>query len=776
MSETPGWLGRSVPRKEDRRLVTGGAAYLADLRIPGTVDMAILRSPLAHASIRSIDVSRARALDGVLAVVTGRDLVGSVAPFTKVAISSPPIVEQRSQMMLGPFETAVVAVDKVVRAGEPIAVVVALDRYLAEDAVELIEFELDPLPVVVDPEAALEPDAAVLHPQMTSNLHASFRIDVGDVHAALESAPHVLRERFVFGRSVGSPIENRGVLSSFDSARGSITHWSTTQRSHWLRGYISSMLSVPESDVRVIAPEMGGSFGSGLYPEDIIAAHLTMRLRRPVRWLEDRRENLLNARHARDQIHYVEVGFDDDGRILALKDHLIQDCGAHNPYGVTISYNTAVNLRGQFHIPAFLADVKCVLTNKTPNTPVRGAGRPEAVFVIDRIVDMIARKVGLDPTAVRFANLVPAEDMPYDSGMLYRDGVQMVYDSGDYPAQLRRALGVIDYDGWRKRQADRSPGEPRVGIGISAHLEGSGIGPFEGAMVRVDHTGRLVVHSGSNPHGQGHETTLAQVCADVFGVTPDDVSVSAGDTALIPYGGGTNASRSAVTAGSAVHVASGIVLEKVRDVAGAVLEISPDGLVVDGGVVHPRGAETHFMTLAEVAAAVTPEGVLVRSGTFEAGLEAVEYFHPPTVTFASGTHVAVVAVDEETGGVRILDYAVVDDCGRAMNPTIVDGQQHGGVAHGIGQTLYEEAVYNEDGQMVAGTLMDYLLPSPTEVPNMTVVHENHPTPLNPLGVKGIGEGGTTSAPGAIINAIADALGTDDQLTRVPVRPADIVMR
>ncbi|MPZ54049.1 MAG: molybdopterin-dependent oxidoreductase, partial [Acidimicrobiia bacterium] len=440
----------------------------------------------------------------------------------------------------------------------------------------------------------------------------------------------------------------------------------------------------------------------------------------------------------------------------------------------TISYNTAANLRGQFHIPAFLADVRCVLTNKTPNTPVRGAGRPEAVFVIDRVVDMIAAELAMDPADVRFVNLVPAEAMPYDSGMLYRDGVQMVYDSGDYPAQLRRALDVIDYAGWRKRQRETPSGKRRIGIGISAHLEGSGIGPFEGASVRVDATGRLVVHSGSNPHGQGHETTLAQVCVDVFGVTPDDVSVHAGDTALIPFGGGTNASRSAVTAGSAVHVAADTVREKVRAVAGAVLEISPEDLVVSEGLVHPIGAPSQSMTLAEVAAAVAPQGSLVTTGTFEAGLDAVEYFHPPTVTFASGTHLAVVEVDIETGGVRILDYVIVDDCGRAMNPTIVDGQQHGGVAHGIGQTLFEEAVYNEDGQMTTGTMMDYLLPSPTEVPNMTVVHENHPTPLNPLGVKGIGEGGTTSAPGAIINAIADALGPEFVLTKVPVRPADLV--
>ncbi len=776
MSPGSRWLGVPVARKEDRRLLTGSARFVADLRRVDAVEMAVLRSPLAHARIESIDTVAAEAVDGVLRVLTGADLQGVVAPFSQVAISSPPIVAERSSMILGPFQSPVLAIDRVVRTGEPIAVVLATNRYVAEDALEFIEVGLDPLPVVSDPEAALESDATVIHPDiMEDNLHARFEVEVGDVEAAMAASPHRISTRFRFGRSVGSPIETRGALAEMDESTGLLTLWSTTQRSHWLRGYVSSMLGIAESDIRVVAPDMGGSFGSGLYPEDIIVSYAARLLGRPVRWIEDRRENLVNARHARDQIHDVEIGFDDEGRILALDDRFIQDCGAHNPYGVTISYNTVASLRGQLDIRDFRAEARCVLTNKTSNTPVRGAGRPEAVFVLDRLVDMIAHKVGADPAEVRRRNLVTAQQMPYDTGMLYRDGKQMVYDSGDYPLQLDTALRAADYSGWRERQAVARQEGRHLGIGISSHVEGSGIGPFEGASVRVDGTGRLIVHSGSNPHGQSHETTLAQVCAAVFDTTPDHVTVRAGDTSLVAYGGGTNASRSAVTAGSAVHRAAVEVREKMKEVASRILEIDAGDLEVVDGSVRPTDHSVQSLTFAEIAAAVSPVATLVMSGEMEVGLEATDYFSPPTVTFASGTHVVVVEVDICTGGVEILDYVMVDDCGRELNPVIVDGQQQGGVAHGLGHALLEEAIYGEDGQMLAASFADYLLPSSVEVPTMRIIHQNHLSPLNPLGVKGIGEGGTTSAPAAIVNAIADALRLGPgELIAVPLRPSDVL--
>lgn len=457
--------------------------------------------------------------------------------------------------MVKPFHTPVLAVDEVFRIGDPIAVVVADGRYQAEDAAELVAVDYDPLPVVSDVEMALAEGAPVLHPEMGDNLHSRFRVRVGSVDEVLSSAPRTLSERFRFRRSVGSPIETRGVVAHFDERAGMLTVWATTQRSHWLRGYISEMLGLAEGDVRVVAPDMGGSFGSGLYGEDVLVSHLAMRLGRPVRWIEDRRENLTCARHARDQLHDVEVGFDESGRILAIRDRFLMDCGAHNPYAVTISYNVAANLRGQYRIEHLDIEGLCVLTNKLPNTPVRGAGRPEATFVMERVVDLVAAELGFDSAEVRRTNLIPVEQMPFDMGMRYRDGQPLVYDSGDFPAQLEKALHLAGYNDFRRR----APDGRRLGIGISCHVEGSGIGPFEGATVSVDGGGHVMVASRSNSHGQSHETALAQVCADALGVGLEQVSVRHGDTAIIAFGGGTNASRSAVTAGMAVHQAAGEV-------------------------------------------------------------------------------------------------------------------------------------------------------------------------------------------------------------------------
>jgi aerobic carbon-monoxide dehydrogenase large subunit len=580
-----------------------------------------------------------------------------------------------------------------------------------------------------------------------------------------------LAARFRIGRSIGVPIETRGSVATWDRATETLTLWATTQRSHWLRSYLSEMLVIPEEHVRVVAPDMGGSFGSGLYPEDIAMSHIARVLGRAVRWIEDRQENLGNARHARDQIHDAEIAFNNDGTIVGLRDRFLQDCGAYNPYAVTISYNTVCNLRSEYKIENFVAEAKCVLTNKTSNTPVRGAGRGEATFVIDRLLDMVARELDMDPAEVRLRNLVPSEEMPYDTGIIYRDGVPMVLDSGDFPAQLRAALDAIDYDEVRKRQRDQRDPARRVGVGISTYIEGSGIGPFEAAAVKIDATGRAIVSSGSNPHGQSHETTLAQVCADALGVRVEDVTVRAGDTAIIDHGGGTNASRSAVTAGMAVHLATEKVRKKVSAVAGSLLEVDPSDVVIEAGQVFPAGAPAHAVSLAEVAVAAGPGPRSHLPEGMEPGLNEVAHYVPPTVTFATGTHVAVVEVDEQTGFVRVLDYVVVDDCGVMLNPLIVDGQIHGGIAHGIGNALYEEAVYNEDGQFLTATFMDYLLPTAAEIPNLRVVHDEHPTPLNTLGVKGAGEGGTVSPPAAITNAICDALRPFDvRITEMPVTP------
>lgn len=767
-------IGRSIPRREDHGLLTGRTRFVADLRMNGMLEAALVRSTEAHARIVDIDTTKAREVPGVAAVLTGADLEGHVAPFTRHAITTPPHVAAAVGLVVKSHRAEVIPASLVRRVGEPVAVVVAENRYQAEDAAELVEVGYDPLPVITDPEDALAADAPVLHADLGDNLHSRFRVEVGDADGVLARAPHRLERRLSMGRSIGSPIETRGVAASFSEAQHQLTVWATTQRSHWLRDYIAEMVGVPHGSVRVVAPPMGGSFGSGLYSEDILVAYLALFLRRPVRWIEDRRENLANARHARDQIHDVEVGFDDDGRILAIRDRFIMDCGAYNPYAVTISYNVAANLRGQYKIDHMDVEGLCVLTNKLPNTPVRGAGRPEATFVMERVMEMVAGELDRDPADVRRLNLIPGESMPYDMGMLYRDGNQLVYDSGDFPAQLDRALEEVDYDSFRIWQAEQRERDRHVGLGIACHVEGSGIGPFEGARVRIDEDGHVVVHSGSNSHGQSHETVLAQVCADALGVPVDQITVHHGDTALVEFGGGTNASRSGVTASMAVTMGAERIRDKVLAIAGHLLEVDPADLEIRDGIISPRGVPSIQITLAEVAQAAAPgPGARLPDG-MDPSLEASAYYQPPAVTFGSSTHVAIVEVDPDTGQVSVLRYVVVDDCGRELNPAVVDGQQHGGVAHGIGNGIFEEAVYDGAGQLLNPTFMDYLLPTSADLPPIEVIHDNHPTPLNPLGVKGVGEGGTTSAPAALANAVVDAMKPLPlEVDTVPLTPARV---
>ncbi len=766
------YVGRSVPRREDAGLVSGAARFVADIRLDGMLEAAMVRSTEAHARIVDIDTTAARAVPGVVAVLTGADLEGRVGPFTRHAITTPEHVAEAAGLVVKPHSAEVIASKVVRRVGELVAVVVAGDRYLAEDAAEKVDVSYEPLPVVSDPEHSMSDDATVLHPDLGDNLHSRLRIHVGDVGSALESSPHRLVKRFKLGRSVGAPIENRGVVADYGNAPNTLTVWATTQRSHWLRGYIAEMLGIPHDNIRVIAPAMGGSFGSGLYPEDILIAHLAHRLETPVRWIEDRRENLSNARHARDQLHDVEIGFDDEGRVIAVRDRFLMDCGAYNPYAVTISYNVASNLRSQYRIDHMDVEGLCVLTNKLPNTPVRGAGRPEAAFVIERLMDLVAEQLGKDPVDVRRINLIPGELMPYDMGMLYRDGNQMVYDSGDFPAQLETTLNGIGYEDFRSWQEEQRRSGRHVGIGFSCHVEGSGIGPFEGARVRVEDGGHVIVDSGSNSHGQSHATVLAQVCADTLGVPIDSITVNHGDTGRVEFGGGTNASRSAVTAGMAVQIGAGRVREKVLAVAGHLLEASAADLTIRDGIISPAGVPTVQLTLAEVAGAASPGSGTSFPADIDPSLEFSAYYQPPAVTFASSTHAVIVEVDPETGTIEILRYLVVDDCGQELNPMVVDGQQHGGVAHGIGNGIFEEVVYDREGQMLNPTFIDYLLPTAADVPTFEIVHQNHPTPLNPLGVKGVGEGGTTSAPAAIANAVADALRPLRlEIDEIPLTPA-----
>lgn len=771
----PPYVGSRIRRKEDARLVRGQGWFVPDRKLPGMLHAAILRSPYAHARIESIDLSGALAVEGVVAAFAGVDLAGRVGRFVESARKevTPELLESiNGTVKATPFP---VLSDGVVHwFGAPVAVVVASDRYAAEDALEAVDARYEPLPAVASAEASLQEDAPVLHPELGDNVAARFQVGSGDVDAAFARAPRTLRRRFVFGRHSANSMETRSVQASYDAGRGELTVWLTNARPHLIRSHLSEMLGLALESVRVIVPDMGGSFGTGVYSEDALIPFLAMELRRPVRWVEDRRENLAVTRHARDQVHDLELAYDDEGRILALRDRFLVDVGAYNAYAITVSYNAAAHLRGQYAIDCFSIEGVNVLTTKAPVSPVRGAGRPEAVFALDRALDLVAADCGLDPAELRRRNLIEPHEIPRPMGMPYRDGAEMVYDSGDFPAQLEQALEAFGYDDWRDQQAEWQSQGRRLGIGISSYVEGSGFGPHEGAIVRLDPTGNVHVVTGAKPHGQGLETTLAQVCADELGVDVERVTVSSGDTGAIQYGIGTFASRSAVTAGTAVGIAAQRLREKVLAVAGVLLDTLPAELeLVDEGVVV-RG-EGRGVSWAELATAAAPGPRSRLPAGVEPGLEEQYYFQPPTVTFASGTHLTAVEVDEETGFVRVLRYLTVDDCGRMLNPTVVEGQIHGGVAHGIGSALYEESVYDEDCQLLSGSYMDYLLPSAVEVPPIEVGHQECLSQLNPFGIKGCGEGGAVSPPAAIANAIADAFRPRlVELNRVPIRPEAVL--
>lgn len=764
-------VGARLPRREDERLLRGAATFLADLDIPGVHDAVVVRSPLARARVLSIDTDAARRADGVRAVLTAADLQGVEPALTRQFYSLTPGFVDRHEVFLGPYREPVLAEEFVNRVGEPVALLIATSRGAAEDAAGLIDIDYEPLEPIVDPLEALAEGSDLVNPDCPGNVQASFRITVGAPDVAIAAAQRQVEGQFRIGRSVGSPIETRGVIASPSAGDAPMTVWSSTQIPHVLRSYLAEFLHWDEADIRVVAPDVGGSFGGGIYQEELMVAFAAHHLGVPVRWLEDRRENLGNARHSRDQLIDATLAYDDSGHFEAMQMRIVQDCGSSNLFGLTLPFNIASHARGQFAIDNFDVEGTCVLTNKTRNTPVRGAGRPEASFVLDRLVDMAASDLDMDPAELRSRNLIPGADMPRDMGMLYRDGAPMVYDSGDFPDQLDTALEVSGYAELRAEQERLKREGVAMGIGISSHVEATGLGPFESAQVEITDAGEVMVTSGSSPHGQSHATTLGQVVGDILRLPYDKIVMRFGDTGIITRGGGTFGSRSAVTAGSVVRAAAIELRHRLFALAAASLECDAADLVISDAVVHPRGAPSEGMSFVDLATAATsyrdhrlPDGTDVE-------LRVQDEYVPPTVTFGSGTHVVAVVVDPETGLVDITKYVVVDDCGTVLNPMVVDGQQHGGVAHGIGNALLEEAVYDDTGQLVSATFLDYLLPTATEVPDITVVHRPHPTPLNALGVKGAGEGSTASAPGAIANAIVDALKPlHVEIDQIPITP------
>jgi aerobic carbon-monoxide dehydrogenase large subunit len=669
---------------------------------------------------------------------------------------------------------AALAQRKVHYVGEPVAIVVAEDRHRAEDAVDAIVVEYEPLPVIVDPDEALKAGAIRVHDESQDNVVFSFTVDKGNIDQALRDAPYRLRERFRHHRYCAAPLEGRGVVAWVEPKTNILTVWSSTQMPHLVRRQIAAQLNLSEDTVRVIAPDIGGGFGPKVfvYPEEILVPFLALQLGRPVKWIEDRREHFISTAHGRDQVHDVELAFDDTGRILGLRDRFLLDNGAYNPMGLTDAYNTAAHLQGPYKIPNLSVSGTCVSTNKVPNAPYRGAGRPEAVFVMERCVDLIAAKLNLDPAEVRRRNFVQPKEMPYHAGILYRDGEPICYDSGNYPETLAQALQAAGYEELRKQQQELRERGRYLGIGIGCYVEGTGVGSFEGAKVRIDASGQIVVATGATGHGQGHETVFAQIAADLWGVSPEDVRLVEGDTASIPFGCGTFGSRSSVNVGSALFEASTRLKEKVLLLAAHLLEANRDDLELGNGQVFVRGMPQRLLSFSELARTAVPGWASKLPDGLQPGLEETFYFVPATVTWANAAHVAVIEVDRETGEIKLLDYVVAHDAGKLINPLLVEGQIHGGVAQGIGAALYEEICYDPNGQLLSGSFMDYLLPGSMEVPKMKTVHLESPSPRNPLGIKGLGEGGAIAPPAAIANALADALRV--QVNEIPLSPSRVL--
>ncbi len=741
-------FGARVRRREDARLVTGRGRYVADVALPGMLHVAVHRSPHAHARLVKIDVEAARRRSGVVQILL---------PADAVSLGRLPLLVPHASLTT-PACAEILPHERVAYAGQPVALVVAETAGQASDALEALRVEYEPLAAVATLEDALQPGGPRVHPG--GNVAAHYTQRVGDPVSALARADVVLRQRFHLHRGAGMALETRGLTARWDADLGQMTVWSTTQAPQILRRLLARYLGLAEHAVRVVTQDIGGGFGPKgiVYPEDILVPFLARVLDRPVRFVETRREHLLAVTQERDQWHEVELGLTREGTIVALRDAFVHDCGAFVSWGIIVPLITSVSVPGPYRVPNYEVTFTAVYTNRVPVTPVRGAGRPQAVFVMERMLDLAAERLGLDRVALRMRNLIQPGDFPYDVGLVSRDGGPRRYDSGNYPEGLRRLVEVIGWDGLAaERQRARAAGR-WLGVGLALFVEDTGLGPYEGIRVRVDPGGQVFVFSGASSQGQSHETTLAQIVADGLSVPLERVTVVPGDTAGIPYGVGTFASRVAVLAGASAVQAAADVRRKTLAVAAHQLEAAPEDLVLENGRVSVRGTPGRQLTLAEVAtlASAPRPGYALPSG-MTPGLEATAYAPVAQSTYSSGAHAAVVEVDPETGAVRVLRYVAVDDCGTVINPMIVEGQVHGGIVHGIGNALLEEVVYDAAGQLMTGTLMEYALPRAGDVPGLEVHHVVTPSPLNPLGVKGAGEGGTLPAPAAIANAVADAL-------------------
>jgi carbon-monoxide dehydrogenase large subunit len=756
------YIGAPIRRREDLRLLTGRATFTDDIKLPHMLHAVFLRSTHAHARLISIDATRALALPGVVAVFTFQDIAALAKPIP-IRLYPLPGLERFLQYPL--------ARDTVRYVGDPIAVVVAESRYIAEDALDAMDVTYEPLPAVTDVHEALR-HQVVIHEDTGTNLASQYTLAAGDVEGAFRTAAYTRKETFKVHRHTGNPLETRGLVASYDTGRDEFTVWGPTKVPHFNRAILASFLDIPESKIHFIEPDVGGGFGirGEFYPEDVVIPLTAMKLGRPVKWIEDRLEHMKAANHSREVLCEIEIAAQRDGTLLGLRAHVYGDMGAYiRTHGGLVPSSTAALLMGPYRLPAYQCTVSCVMTNKMGLGTFRAPGRYESCFIRERLLDMMAADLQLDPVELRLKNFIQPSDMPYTVGQTRPNTSPTVFDSGNYPAALQCALEHIDYERLRPLQGAYEGGKYH-GIGVGCFVKNTGQGPFEGARIVVDRANTIAVYLGISSLGQGHETTMAQICADSLRVPIESITVFHGSTDLMPFGVGTFGSRGTVMAGNAIHLACQKLRDKMRGIAGRHLGIDTDQLEFRHGRIYRQGAAGE--ALLGLDDLVRLAGPASDYSTDEPGLEATAYFKSDQLTYSYGAHAAHVAVDPETGKIEVRRYVVVEDIGRCINPLIVHGQTVGAAVQGIGATILEELVYDENGQLLSGTFMDYLLPTSTDVPAIdSIILEEAPSPLNPLGVKGAGEGGIVATGAALANAVSHALAPlGIQITELPLSP------
>lgn len=758
------YVGTSVTRKEDNRLLRGSGRFVGDIKRPGMLYAAILRSSIPHGRLKRVDTDQACKMAGVVSVITFDDMP-NVKPIPMRLAPRDDLIRALQKPL---------ASDRIRYVGEPIAVVIAESRYQAEDALEFIEIEIDELEAVVDARRAIESGAPILHPAVPDNIAGHFVVKTGDVQGALASAELVFEEEFYIQRHSGVPLETRGLVAEYDEGQRLLTIWGPTKVVHFNHAVLAGLLDIPQSQIRMIELENGGGYGirGEFYPEDFLIPFIARRLNRPICWIEDRNEHLKSANHSREQWHRVRVGANKDGRIVAFDDVLLNVMGGYiRTHGATVPTMTAAYLPGPYKWDNYRCDANCVMVNKTPAGTYRGPGRFGAAFVRERVMDMVAHKLGLDPAEVRLRNFIPTELMPYNTGTT-AFGKPTIYDSADFHKQFHLALEKFNYYELQKQcEKDRSAGRA-IGIGFGCFVEKSGLGPWEYARIEFDPSGEVIIFTGAADLGQGIETVLSQVVADALPIDIERIRVVHGDTAQIPFGGGSYASRGTVVACNSAVVAVGEVRKKLLQLAAVALQASEKDLTIEKNcVVNKRtGASVPFADLAKLAAPITALPLGIKPGISGEG-----FFNPEHMVYPYGVHMALVEVDQETGFLKIHKYLIAYDIGRAINPMLVDGQLVGGMAQGLGGALFEEFAYDTEGQLLTGSFADYLLPSSMEVPPVQIVlTEDAPSPLNPLGVKGAGEGGTVGVGAALANAVCNALGGHVEIMRLPLTPESVL--